>query len=161
MRLGLMFLVLALGGCAQIGGLFGPAGDPASGATDAPAAAVVTPAAVPDRSPVPTTGRSVDSLDTTTEAERSAAAAPAAGGGRLGQVVAGLGDPSKPGIWLETPLVDREQPGRATDRASGASVQLTLIPIPDSGGSRLSLAAMRVLDAPLSELVELDVFTGG
>jgi hypothetical protein len=75
------------------------------------------------------------------------------------QTIAGLGDPSKPGPWLETPLVTAEQPGRVTYRATGASVNVTLRPIPGeaTAGSRLSLEAMRGLGAPLTELVEVVV----
>lgn len=72
--------------------------------------------------------------------------------------IAGLGDPTVAGLWMETPLVTVEQ--RALVRsATGAEVALTLRPIAGeaSAGSRLSIEAMRSLDAPLTELVALMV----
>ena len=48
------------------------------------------------------------------------------------------------------------------DPASGKSVAVTLRPIegPETAGSRLSLAAMRLLGVPLTALVEVDVRRG-
>jgi len=87
-----------------------------------------------------------------------------AGTGLLGpaRTVAGLGDPTRPGLWLETPLVQAKGPGRVRLVSGGASVQVTLLPAPGvaTAGSRLSLAAMRELGAPLSDLVELEVSPG-
>lgn len=79
------------------------------------------------------------------------------------RTVAGLGDPSRPGLWLETPLVQAQGPGRVRLRSGGASVPVTLLPTPGAAtaGSRLSLAAMRQLGAPLTELVELEVSPAG
>ena len=76
------------------------------------------------------------------------------------RTIAGLGDPAKPGLWLETPLVTAEQPGRVTYGATGASVNVTLKPIPGeaTAGSRLSLQAMRDLGAPLTELIEVTAY---
>lgn len=72
--------------------------------------------------------------------------------------VAGLGDPTVPGLWMETPLVKSEQKARVRS-AGGAEVTLILRPIAGeaSAGSRLSIDAMRALGAPLTELVELQV----
>ena len=106
-------------------------------------------------------GQSAEALDTTTEAERAAATAPDTGGAALGQTVASLGDPTEPGFWLKTPLVQSETPGRV-ETAGGASVQVTLIPIEgaDTAGSRLSLAAMRALGLGLTDLPTVSVFRG-
>lgn len=76
--------------------------------------------------------------------------------GRAGTTVATLGDPSVPGLWLETGLVSEAGSGRVRT-ASGRTLDLTLKPIPGDGGSRLSLDAMRALGVPLTELVELSV----
>ena len=75
------------------------------------------------------------------------------------RTVAGLGDPSRPGLWLETPLVQSEGQGRVRLLSGGASVAVALLPAPGpaTAGSRLSLSAMRQLGAPLSDLVELEV----
>lgn len=77
------------------------------------------------------------------------------------QTIAGLGDPAKPGRWLETPLVKEERNGRIVYRKTGASAQVALVPIPGAAGSgsNLSLDAMRALLAPLDELIELDVYS--
>ncbi|MGR3758764.1 hypothetical protein ACUXV3_01320 [Roseobacteraceae bacterium NS-SX3] len=94
-----------------------------------------------------------------TEAE---AAAPEAGSGAgysgSATTVAALGDPSVPGLWMETPLVGSEQRARVRG-PSGAEVTLLLKPIPGeaTAGSRLSIEAMRALGAPVTELVEVQV----
>lgn len=79
------------------------------------------------------------------------------------RTVASLGDPGRAGMWLETPLVQQETPGKVRVGSSGASASVTLIPIKGaaSAGSRLSLAAMRELGASLGDLVELDVTIDG
>ncbi|APG46419.1 hypothetical protein [Phaeobacter porticola] len=86
--------------------------------------------------------------------------APVASGGYTGQAstVASLGDPSQPGLWLETPLVGSAQQARVRS-PKGTEVTLTLRPIAGdaSAGSRLSIDAMRALGLPLTELVELQV----
>ena len=72
--------------------------------------------------------------------------------------IAGLGDPTVPGLWMETPLVTTEQMARVVS-PTGGHVTLTLRPIAGeaSAGSRLSIDAMRALGAPLTELIELKV----
>jgi hypothetical protein len=74
--------------------------------------------------------------------------------------VATLGNPADPGFWLETPLTDRVRPGRVVAVETGAAVQLELRPIdgPAGAGSRISLAALRLLGVGLAGLHELDVF---
>lgn len=135
-----------LAGCA--GGL-GLSGSPAPAAAEAPGAETPRPVARPTE---PTT------------AAVAAGGGPAEGvaAGSGGETIASLGDPTDPGLWLETPLVSREQPGRIVT-ASGASVEVTLRPIPgDPGaGSRISLAAMQALGVPLTELVTLQVVVSG
>ncbi len=98
----------------------------------------------------------VEELDTTTAAERDAAVASGAAGRLLGQTVASLGDATTPGFWIETPLATAEGPGRLVYQASGRSVEVTLLPS-EGGSSRVSLAAMRLLDAPLAGLPTLEV----
>ncbi len=75
--------------------------------------------------------------------------------------IASLGDPSTPGRWLETPLVETEFTGRVVVPRTGAQAYITLVPAPGprSGGSRLSLDAMRALLLPFDELVELEVYS--
>lgn len=82
--------------------------------------------------------------------------------GTLGRTVASLGNASEPGLWLKTPLVKTERSGRVFYPETGKSVAVTLIPIdgPVTAGSRLSLAAMQALGAPLTGLPEIDVLAG-
>jgi uncharacterized lipoprotein YajG len=75
--------------------------------------------------------------------------------------VASLGNPSRPGFWLETPLVSVPTKGRMLYLATGKSVVVDLIPTDDAtGGSRISLAALRLLGAALTGLPELIVYAG-
>ena len=78
--------------------------------------------------------------------------------GQSTKTVAGLGDPGRAGLWMETPLVKSRQNARVI-APNGRSIVLTLEPITgDTGaGSRLSIGAMRSLGLPLTELVELRV----
>jgi hypothetical protein len=126
---------------------------PDSNAGPAAAPAVVAPAAA----------QLPEDLDSTTTAERAAALAPPPSGEReLGRTVTSLGDPVDPGFWLETPLVTKPGKGRVVYPATGQSVAVDLRPIegPATGGSRISLPAMRLLGAPLTGLPELIVFEG-
>jgi len=110
----------------------------------------------------PATATSVEEFDTTSTAERAAATevSVSAGERSLGRTVASLGSPTEPGFWLKTPLVQVETQGRVVYNATGKSVQVTLIPIdgPTTAGSRMSLPALRLLEAPLTGLPEVDVF---
>ncbi len=83
--------------------------------------------------------------------------------GKLGTTVASLGDAAQPGLWLKTPLVRAEQPGRIRSVETGQSVAVTLIPIegPETAGSRLSLAAMQAIGASLTGLPEVEVTADG
>ena len=107
--------------------------------------------------------RTPEALDTTTRDQRAAAIEAAATGGEgreLGRTIASLGDPTRPGFWLETPLVSAPAKGRIVLAAGDVSVAVDLIPIAGapSGGSRLSLAAMRLLGVALTDLPELIVY---
>lgn len=108
-----------------------------------------------------TTARTPQTLDTTGAAKRARATAPASGEGVfLGMTVASLGAVDEPGIWLKTPLTDTAGGGRVEYPAKGTAVAVELIPL-DAGpgaGSRISLAAMRLLEADLTALPELRVF---
>lgn len=77
------------------------------------------------------------------------------------RTIAGLGDPTKPGRWMETPLVKTEMNGRIVVRKTGAQAYVALIPAPGAAGagSQLSFDAMKALLVPLDELVELDVYS--
>lgn len=107
--------------------------------------------------PPPENARSVEEFDTTTEEQRVAAAAPVAGGSLLGKTVASLGDASRSGFWIETTLAQARGKGRLVYPVSGKSVEVELFPI-ESGSSRVSLAAFRLLEAPLTDLPVLEVY---
>ncbi|MFQ1700223.1 D-galactarate dehydratase [Loktanella agnita] len=141
----LIFPVLAIAGCTS------PALQ-APGAAPAP-----TLNATP---PPPTTATTVEQFDTTSEAERAAAAAAETGGADapLGVTVASLGPPTEPGIWLKTPLVDVLTEGRITFAGKSINVELRPSGGAAGAGSQISLAAMRLLDAPLTGLPEITVF---
>lgn len=112
----------------------------------------------------PPTARTVEDFDTTTTEERVAAASAQTGSERsLGTTIVSLGDPARPGFWLETPLVSTPGKGRVLYGATGKSAQVDLIPIdgPKTAGSRMSLPAMRLIEVPLTGLVEVQVFSGG
>ncbi|MEL7114566.1 MAG: hypothetical protein AAGP08_03080 [Pseudomonadota bacterium] len=81
--------------------------------------------------------------------------------GRIGTTVASLGDPGQRGFWLRTPLVSAPSRGRVVYVTSGRSVQVDLLPLegPAGGGSQISMDAMRLLDAPLTGLPELVVYS--
>lgn len=80
--------------------------------------------------------------------------------GFLGTTVASLGDATKEGFWLETPLVDAPGTGKVRYPATGREVKVDLIPREGavSAGSSLSLGAMRLLDAPITGLPEIEVY---
>ncbi|MTJ03556.1 MAG: hypothetical protein FH759_02515 [Sediminimonas qiaohouensis] len=94
----------------------------------------------------------------TQEEEGAAASVDTAALRSLGTSVATLGDPSRPGLWVETPLTDTRTRGRAVLADGGQGVDLDLIPAPGTGGSRMSPAAMRALGLPLSALAEVELF---
>ena len=64
---------------------------------------------------------------------------------------------------MKTPLVSTEQQGRVTNPANGKSSLVTLIPIdgPNTAGSRMSLAALRLIEASLTDLTEVEVALEG
>lgn len=163
-------IAVLLTGCARLG--VGQPEDtaPPQGAADARAAGAevtTTPTGplLTAAPPPPAAARTQETLDTTTPAQRAQAAAPVSGGvsaSSLGTTIASLGSPSEPGFWLKTPLVQTQTAGRVTNKTNGKSSAVTLIPIdgPATGGSRLSLPAMRLIEASLTDLTELDVTLG-
>jgi hypothetical protein len=94
------------------------------------------------------------------ETAAPAAEAPAGGTGLLGTTVASLGDASRPGLWIETPLVSREGPGRVVG-PDGTTISVTLRPSGGraGSGSRLSLSAMQALGLDLASLPTVTVIS--
>ena len=149
-------LALIVAGCANTGGR--------SDADLAPADGQIRPMPRPGDLSAPGAGAvTAEQFDTTTVAERAAAARLSGGGETgVGRTVATLGNPADPGFWLETPLVDSLRPGRVVSVATGQSVRVELRPLEaDPGaGSRISLPALRLLGVGLTGLHEVDVFAG-
>ena len=152
-RVTLGFLCLSvLSGCAELGLV---QQRETALATEEPVEAVTNPElAAP---PPPPAARTVEQFDTTTDEQRIAASAPSSGGTLLGTTIASLGDPGRAGFWAETDLVSAVTSGRLVYPATGKSVEVELTPA-SGGGSRVSLAAMRVLEAPLTDLPVLEVY---
>ena len=112
---------------------------------------------------IPDGARTAEEFDTSSADARNAALAGATDGAaqtNLGVTIASLGDVSETGIWLKTPLVDAPIKGRVEFAEGGTAVALDLIPLEaDAGaGSRISLAAMRLLEVDLTSLAELRVY---
>ncbi|MEQ8898355.1 MAG: hypothetical protein RID23_14800 [Roseovarius sp.] len=146
---------VALTGCGAFeGGLFKP-----KTRAPEPAEAQATSSA-----PTPPSGAiTADSLDTTSDEERQKAVADAGSAGGetdLGATIASLGAVSEPGIWLKTPLVKSQARGRVEFPEKGTKVAVDLLPLDaePGAGSRLSLAAMRILEADLTSLPEVRVY---
>ena len=160
----LLLVVLAGPGCARLQASMpraAPAGPVALPETPEAVAAVVAQAGRAEA--LPSDRRSAEDFDTTTAQERAIAVAGAAEEAAerpLGRTVASLGDATAPGLWLETPLVDAAAPGRLSLAAAGTSVLVELRPSGGAAGSgsRASLAALRLLEAPLAGLTEIEVF---
>lgn len=152
-RIALMAAFLALAACAR-----GPLGE----GPRAPAPAPEGPAPGTAAAAPPPSARTVEQFDTTSAEERQAAAVapPEAAEQRLGTTIASLGDPTDPGFWAETGLVESVRQGRLEYPARGTSVKVELRPSggEPGAGTRVSLPALRVLEAPLADLPELVVF---
>lgn len=153
-------LAATLTGCATLpGDLFGPR-EPQVVVRDG--SGQVHPKPRPGSAP-PAGARTADAFDTSSEEERAAAVAaavPASGERDLGVTIASLGAVTEPGIWLKTPLVSTASEGRVEypERGTGIALQLLPLDAEPGAGSRISLAAMRLLEADLTALPELRVF---
>jgi hypothetical protein len=136
--------------------------DPFIKAEPAVSETVLAPSTV---APVPSAAaQTAEALDTTTAEQRVAASAAVQGPSRtLGKTVVSLGSPTEPGLWIKTPLVKAEAQGRVTNPSNGKSSLVTLIPIdgPTTGGSRMSLPALRLIEASLTDLTEVEVALEG
>ena len=160
-------LVVGIAGCGDMAARLGigrgvNAPDTALPADTPVTEAALTPATAAPRPPA--AAKTAEALDTTTPEQRAAAAAPATAPTKaLGKTIASLGSPTEPGLWLKTPLVKAEAQGRVTNLANGKSSVVTLIPIdgPATAGSRMSLAALRLIDASLTDLTEVEVALEG
>lgn len=170
MRILPLISLVALAGCAgpSLPGFDVPgslsAGPQATQPTGAPLSALSAPEPTidPDPPPPPSeTARTVDEFDTTTEEDRAEAVAESeteAESESLGTTLATLGSPADPGIWVKTPLVSEAVMGRVDYEGQSVNVELRPSGGEVGAGSQISLAAMRLIEAPLTEIVELSVF---
>lgn len=155
-RLALVLPLLALAGC-DLATNPAPQAPPATSTPTTPARAEsgITEAALQR----PASARTVAALDASA-AEKAAASRPAGTGVRLGTTIASLGDATKGGFWIRTPLVKETGKGRLVDRSTGKSVNVDLIPLPGpaSAGSQVSLSALTTLGVGLTDLPEVEVY---
>ncbi|WP_449041074.1 hypothetical protein [Paracoccus sp. (in: a-proteobacteria)] len=151
-RLALLLPLLALAGC-DLAATGTPQPPPRATAPAAPSG--VTETALQR----PASARPVASLDASA-AEKAAASRPAAAGARLGTTIASLGDATKGGFWIRTPLVQAAGKGRLVDPSTGKSVNVDLIPLPGpaSAGSQVSLPVLTTLGVGLTDLPEVEVY---
>ena len=153
----LILPLIALAGCTtpSFQGVFGPAHVPTETVVDEPTPTLdETPAPPP-----PANATTVAEFDTTTAEEREAAVTQVAAVEiRLGVTIASLGSPADPGIWLKTPLVTELSPGHVVYNGNSVNVELRPSGGVAGSGSQISLAAMRLIEAPLTSLPELEVF---
>lgn len=156
---------MSLSGCGETfsAGLRAAKPEVVSGQGDAGQRPAARPSGAASVAPKPVaSAQTAEQFDTTTSAQRAEAVerAPASGARKLGATVGSLGNPAEPGFWLKTPLVSAPAKGRVEYPSNGKSVSVDLIPIegPKTAGSRVSLAAMRLLDAPLTGLPNLIVY---
>ena len=155
MRLILTLPIIALAGCStpSFQGVFGPA----LSTPEVAPAPTLNPAPPP---PPPQNAVTVEQFDTTSQQERAAAvvASAPAGDQALGTTIATLGPPAEPGIWLKTPLVTALTSGRIAYQGKTINIELRPSGGATGSGSQISLAAMRLIEAPLTSLVQLEVF---
>ena len=157
MRLILILSLAALAGCTT------PSLQGGLGTTPLSPMAAPEPTFNPAPPPPPATAVTVEQFDTTTQEDRAAAVATSASTGdqALGTTIASLGSPAEPGIWLKTPLVKALTPGRVTYQGKTINIELRPSGGAAGSGSQISLAAMRLIGAPLTGLPELTVFAIG
>jgi len=157
----LVLVGMTVSGCAKLQTLFPPkAPDIAQSAGEMlppPEEVVAQPLAPP---PPPTATRVAD-FDTTTPQDRAEALAvvPApASETLLGATLASLGSPTDPGIWIKTGLVSEITAGRIDYQGQSINIELRPSGGPADGGSQISLPAMRLLNAPLTAIIEVKVY---
>lgn len=152
----ILLAALALSACnsPEFQAMFG-APDVVAVALPAPPPPTLDPTPPP---PPPAAARTVEEFDTTTAEDRAAAVAAPVGQTALGTTIASLGSPTDPGIWLLTGLVTELVQGRVEYEGQSVNVELRPSGGAATAGSQISLAAMRLLGAPLTGLPELTVY---
>lgn len=134
MRVFPILILPVLAACESMPAVFAPA--PAAEPVAAPVETAPPPpppeeiVEVVSAPPPPPAARTAAELDTTTEAQKEAAreGAKATEGQALGTTIASLGDPTEPGLWLKTPLVNESRAGKI-ETEGGESALVQLIPL--------------------------------
>ena len=146
-------LILTLSGCAG-----GSLGDMFDGSLfdrnrDAPEGPVVTEPVIGEAE-----AQDIAPEDSDTRAAAVAEGDTAAGDAVRGFTVATLGDATIPGIWIETPLVERERVVTIV-APDGTTIQATARPSGGErgSGSRMSLDAFQALGLSLTDLPTVTV----
>ncbi len=117
----------------------------------------------PAADPVPYTGViATPGEDTVRPLSRPGATAEApaetvARAGELGRSTVSLGDPTQPGLWLETDLVQVARPGRVTVPSNGRFAMVTLRP-GTGGGARASIQTLQLLGLSPTALTEIVIY---
>ncbi len=151
--------VLAMAGCSGgLGGMFegGSAGSSpfarGDGAGGGGASAITEPVVGEAQA------EDIAPTDNDVRAEAVAEGDTAEGDAVRGFTVASLGDAAEPGLWIETPLVDRERVATVV-APDGTTVEVTARPSggAQGSGSRLSLAAFQALGLDLTGLPTVTV----
>ncbi len=159
-RLISVLAILAVAGCANggLGGLFsgdGPGSGIGGGTPDVEVVPVevITEAVVGEAA-----SEDIAPAESSTRAAAVAEGDTGAGDAVRGFSVASLGDATVPGLWIETPLVDRERTATVV-APNGTTVEVTARPSGGErgSGSRLSLAAFQALGMSLTSLPTVTV----
>lgn len=154
-----LLAVLAVAGCANggLGALFNGDGQGSgigrSAPQDAASAEAITDAVVGEAA-----AEDIAPAESSTRAAAVAEGNTGAGDAVRGFSVTSLGDATVPGLWIETPLVDRERAVTVV-APNGTTVEVTGRPSGGErgSGSRMSLAAFQALGIDLTSLPTVTV----
>lgn len=148
---------LGIVGCAEIEQAFGakpqvqdtaPVVQPAQ--VETPKIQEITNTGAPTRA---------EALDVVTVEEKEQATVQVATRKSLGVTIVSLGNPAQTGLWMRSSLVQEPTKGRVVLLSTGEGVIVDLLPLQGDGGEQLSLSALRTLNAPLTSLSEVEVFS--
>ncbi|ABD56203.1 hypothetical protein [Jannaschia sp. CCS1] len=150
--------VLIMAGCGNggLGGLFDGGGAGSGfgrGGPDATSSEVITEAVTGEAA-----AEDIAPEDSSTRAAAVAEGDTGAGDTVRGFTVASLGDATRPGLWIETPLVDRERVATVV-APNGTTLEVTARPSGGErgSGSRLSIGAFQALGLDLTSLPTVTV----
>lgn len=159
-RVGLSVAILALAGCGNggLGSMLGGGNSASSSPFGSRGGDTPPPAAITEPVVGEAAAADIAPADSSTRAAAVAEGNTATGDAVRGFTVASLGDATVPGLWIETPLVDRERVATVV-APNGTTVVVTARPSGGErgSGSRLSLAAFQALGLDLTSLPTVTV----